>query len=493
MAVYGEVVGCLIGARADLAKGDNVTLDIPWRQPTGPSMVGPNRSFDYPVKLEARDYSVSELCEILTAITKSNPRLIADPSIENQKLRFGKGELSVWDVLENLYLDKGWKVDEGEEKTLIIQPGVKPDVQAERKKVKAMIDDFWAAIDSGDFDKVRQVSQLEPLGNQDILQKTLIDCNKERKSLLSRGIDTTNVYEVRIEENEAVAVAPANKDRFQWYYLQKDSTGWVIKLFDDAPPSLSMEDIFFKCRSIPKLTVLGAALRLHAAEHNSQCPDTLKALEPYIPHGEIYQWLNDNIEYLGAGKKMQTGGSPDSIIAYTKTLLSKDENLSVLYNDASVSFEPTKKFKQLKTDVPVDVEGAGEKVSRFIGADLPTSVQNLKFHSGSFDVSSKAWMRFDIPLSDLKNLLAKSDKLPDFPDLHKNPKIQKDMDEVYKAFNIEWWKSDELESPVCAAWIKSERAKGAPKVWVIHILNICCSQLKNNLMRVYISLYSHAH
>ncbi|GAF85475.1 unnamed protein product, partial [marine sediment metagenome] len=129
VAVYGEVAGCLIGARANLAKGDNVTLEIPWRQPKGPSTVGPNRSFDYPVKLEDRDYSVSELCEFLTDITKSNPRIIADSSIENEKLRFGKGEMSVWDVLEKLYLDRGWKVDEGADKTLIIRPMDKTDVQ----------------------------------------------------------------------------------------------------------------------------------------------------------------------------------------------------------------------------------------------------------------------------------------------------------------------------------------------------------------------------
>jgi Tol biopolymer transport system component len=32
--------------------------------------------------------------------------------------------MSVWDILENLYLDRGWRVDEGEDKTLIIRPVV---------------------------------------------------------------------------------------------------------------------------------------------------------------------------------------------------------------------------------------------------------------------------------------------------------------------------------------------------------------------------------
>jgi parallel beta-helix repeat protein len=122
MGVYGQVAGYLIGARTNLAKGDNVTVDMPWRQPTGPSMFGPNRSFDYPVKLEARDYSVSQLCGILTEITRSNPRIIAEPSIANEKLSFGKSQMSIWDLLEKLYLDKGWTVKEGKDKTLIIEP-----------------------------------------------------------------------------------------------------------------------------------------------------------------------------------------------------------------------------------------------------------------------------------------------------------------------------------------------------------------------------------
>ncbi len=131
MAVYGQVAGYLIGARADLEKGDKIIVDIPWRQPTGPSMFGPNRSFDYPVNLEAKDYSVSQICEILTEITQSNPRIIADQSIENEKLRFGKGDMSVWDLLEKLYLDNGWRVDEGQEKTLIIKPAEQNNARVE--------------------------------------------------------------------------------------------------------------------------------------------------------------------------------------------------------------------------------------------------------------------------------------------------------------------------------------------------------------------------
>jgi len=46
-------------------------------------------------------------------------------------LKLGERQMSVWDVLEKLYLDKGWRVDEGEEKTLLLRPGDKTDVQVE--------------------------------------------------------------------------------------------------------------------------------------------------------------------------------------------------------------------------------------------------------------------------------------------------------------------------------------------------------------------------
>ena len=122
VSVYGQVAACLIGARVDIAKGDDAILEIPWRQPEGPSLVGPNRAFDYPVKLEAKEYTVAKLCEILTKMTDSNPRLIAERSIEHEKLKFDGADMSIWDLLEKLFLDKGWKLQEGSEKTLVLRP-----------------------------------------------------------------------------------------------------------------------------------------------------------------------------------------------------------------------------------------------------------------------------------------------------------------------------------------------------------------------------------
>ena len=121
-SVFAGPVYFMSATRMEVSRGREVVIDMPPIQITEHAKVG-LWTFDRKVKLQARDYSVSELCEILTSITESNPRIIADTSIENEKLSFGKSDMSIWDVLEKLYLDRGWKVEEGREKTLIIRPG----------------------------------------------------------------------------------------------------------------------------------------------------------------------------------------------------------------------------------------------------------------------------------------------------------------------------------------------------------------------------------
>jgi len=143
-----------------------------------------------------------------------------------------------------------------------------------------------------------------------------------------------------------------------------------------------------------------------------------------------------------------------------------------------------------KTDAGMGQAEAIEKVSSFIASDLPASVQDVKFFYNSIFGTHQVLIRFDIAPEDLKNLMKNSDKLPDFPDLHKNPKIHTGMVETHKVLKIDWWKPGELESPICAGWQKSKRAMGDPRVWFYSLLKICCSREDNNLIRVYIDFFS---
>ena len=133
--VFAGPVMCMSAAKVDVVRGRQTTIQIPKVEFDGtPATVGV-WTLDRKVKLQAKRYSVKEIVELLTEKTESNPRFTADPSIENEKFKFSEGQMPIWDVLEKLYLDKGWKVDEGEEKTLVLKPGTKTDVQGEVEKV----------------------------------------------------------------------------------------------------------------------------------------------------------------------------------------------------------------------------------------------------------------------------------------------------------------------------------------------------------------------
>jgi beta-lactamase regulating signal transducer with metallopeptidase domain/protocatechuate 3,4-dioxygenase beta subunit len=120
-------------AKVEVSQGRETTVKLPPINIDGVGFVK-TWTLGRSVKLEARQYSVKELCELLTAKTESNPRFIADSSIEDTKLRMGEGEMSIWDVLEKLSLDKGWRVDEGREKTLILRPGDKTGAEVKVEK-----------------------------------------------------------------------------------------------------------------------------------------------------------------------------------------------------------------------------------------------------------------------------------------------------------------------------------------------------------------------
>ena len=92
-----------------------------------------------------------------------------------------------------------------------------------------------------------------------------------------------------------------------------------------------------------RLHILGIAVVTYADEHNGMLPNTLQELKPYIEHD--FQWLVDNVEYLGKGKS--TADAPDTVIAYDKTLLEKGQGTNVLFLDAHVEFLKAERLERL--------------------------------------------------------------------------------------------------------------------------------------------------
>jgi len=148
------------------------------------------------------------------------------------------------------------------------------------------------------------------------------------------------------------------------------------------------------------------------------------------------------------------------------------------------------KSKSQNPAVQVEGDAIVNRLSRLIKADLPDSASNIRFHVGGFGTTSKALARFDIPLSDLKILLSSSERLPEFSQLKDDPKIRDRMMDTYNFSDLNWWRPQELKTTVFGHWEEGYRAPENERIWIHSELQICCSEIEKDLMRVYIGSWS---
>jgi prepilin-type processing-associated H-X9-DG protein len=88
--------------------------------------------------------------------------------------------------------------------------------------------------------------------------------------------------------------------------------------------------------SVKRLKYVGLFVQKYAADHNGRLPDTLPELKAYVDTEQDYQWIVDNVEYLGKG--MTTADSPTRVIAYDRTLMNKGKGTNAVYLDGSVAY-----------------------------------------------------------------------------------------------------------------------------------------------------------
>ncbi|MBA7479039.1 Type 3 secretion system secretin [subsurface metagenome] len=101
-----------------------------------------------------------------------------------------------------------------------------------------------------------------------------------------------------------------------------------------------------KTESAHKLKLLGLAVAMYANDHDENLPDSLKELKPYIRDEQDFNWLLENIKYLGSGKSAQRNAALIPI-AYDRELLEEADGTNVLSLDFSVRFLDTKEFEKL--------------------------------------------------------------------------------------------------------------------------------------------------
>jgi len=90
--------------------------------------------------------------------------------------------------------------------------------------------------------------------------------------------------------------------------------------------------------SYKNMQKLGLAVAVFANDHKGRCPSNLSDLRKYIADEQIFDWINQNVVYLGKNKQYRA--PPDAVLAYDESMLKKTrQETNVLYNDAHVSFE----------------------------------------------------------------------------------------------------------------------------------------------------------
>jgi hypothetical protein len=96
------------------------------------------------------------------------------------------------------------------------------------------------------------------------------------------------------------------------------------------------------------LNELGRSLRFYAHENEDRLPSSLEEVEKHINRQERYQWLVENVEYLGTG--LLYSESRSSIVAYDQTLLGEGKGTNVLFlerHDSHIEFVKPGKLAEL--------------------------------------------------------------------------------------------------------------------------------------------------
>jgi len=98
--------------------------------------------------------------------------------------------------------------------------------------------------------------------------------------------------------------------------------------------------------SYKNMQKLGLVVAVFANDHNGRCPSNLSDLRRYIGDEQIFDWINQNVVYLG--KNQEYRAPPDVVLAYDESMLKKPrQETNVLYNDAHVALVSSKWLKEL--------------------------------------------------------------------------------------------------------------------------------------------------
>ncbi|MFC1735007.1 hypothetical protein ACFL1X_02755, partial [Candidatus Hydrogenedentota bacterium] len=118
-SIFAGPVVCMRGAAVEVVAGQETTVHIP-EIPEKPGVTPWRWELRTVVELEAKEYTVKDLCGIFTEARNKKPVFEPDVSISSDRVFLREGHYEMWDVLEALFLEKGWRVRmEGKDKVMI--------------------------------------------------------------------------------------------------------------------------------------------------------------------------------------------------------------------------------------------------------------------------------------------------------------------------------------------------------------------------------------
>lgn len=158
------------------------------------------------------------------------------------------------------------------------------------------------------------------------------------REVLQQHIDMINELDQSVKTNVQVE-GKEKKQLTPWWHASSEQTN----------DQHQAEKYKKRMESAKKLSGLGKVMLIYANQNEEKYPNALQELKSYIQDANDFNWLVENIEYLG--NKVDITNRPYAILAYDKTILKEGKGTNVLYNDAHVSFEKSEKLRKLGIDI----------------------------------------------------------------------------------------------------------------------------------------------
>jgi prepilin-type processing-associated H-X9-DG protein len=202
----------------------------------------------------------------------------------------------------------------------------------------------------------QQLTVFRELGKGDLAYDRVLICLRGGKArLLQEGRLANLEIFGQMEDSTAyklpttpcrlvVTTAEGNAYEVKVLSVEGDKTGVHIEYWKSAGALAGFTGAVAVLHADPavKLSRLGQAVAVYAADNNGKMPATLKELKPYLG-GDDFKWLIENVRYFGKGQESQ---EPDTPIAYDNTLLEKGNGTNVLFLDGHVGFLTPEELKR---------------------------------------------------------------------------------------------------------------------------------------------------